>query len=411
MDTVVFARQPIFDADREVEAYELLFRGAKGATDARFFDGDHATARVIIGAVVDVGLDNVVGTRDAFINCTEALLLGDTLASLPASRVVLEVLEDVRPSRKVLAAMESLASRGYRFALDDFEYRPELQPMLGYADFVKLDVMALGLDGVAEQMKHLEGYRGTIVAEKVETLAEQRRCEELGCHLFQGYFLQKPELVDSTSMAPSKQSILKLVSRVYDPEVDLGELERIISADVGLSYRILRIINSAYFHMPREVTSIRQAVALLGLRFTRMWVSLIAIADLGDAPAEVITGACVRARMCERLAEFSGTKDTDPYYISGLFSMLDAIVQRPLPEVVTALPLTREVHDALLGEPGPIAEALACVRSHEAGQWEGSRFSKLDQSLVQQAYVEALRWARDARQALVMEPRKRSDYD
>jgi len=402
MDTVVFARQPIFDADLEVEGYELLFRGKPSATSATFFDGDHATARVIVGAVVDVGLDNVTGNSDAFINCTEALLLGNVLTSLPPNRVVLEVLEDVRPSPEVLAAIRQLRTQGYRFALDDFEWDASLVPLIGLADFIKLDVMALGLDGMAAQLQHLEGYRGTIIAEKVETQEEKRRCEELGCHLFQGYFLQRPEVVDSTSLAPSKQSVLKLVSRVYDPDVGLPELEKIISSDVGLSYRILRIINSAYFHMPREVTSIRQAVSLLGLRFTRMWVSIIALADLGDAPAEVITGACIRARMCERLAEISGRRDTDPYYISGLFSMLDAIVQRPLPEVVTDLPLTREVHDALLGQPGPIHEALSCVRSHEAGEWGETQFSTVDTKLVQEAYLEAIRWARDARSALAM---------
>lgn len=396
MNDVLFARQPIFDEDDEVEGYELLFRGAAAGMP----DGDYMTARVIVGAVVDVGLDNVIGHRDAFINCTEALLLSEMLTSLPPQRVVLELLEDVTMTPQVFDAVRSLRNQGYRFALDDFTWRPGAEALVTLAEYIKLDVRALGIDGVAEQLRYLKGFRGTIVAEKVETPEERRACAELGCHLFQGYYLQRPEIVRGGSLSPSKQSVLKLVSRIYEPDVGLPELERIISSDVGLSYRILRIINSAYFHMPREVTSIRQALSLLGLRFTRQWVSLLALADLGDAPAEVITGACVRARMCERLAEISGRPDTDPFYLSGLFSMLDAVVQRPLPEVVTDLPLAQEVQAALLGQPGPIGEALTCVRSHESGAFGGSSYATLDRRHVQEAYLEALKWAMEARQAL-----------
>jgi len=399
MEPVVFARQPIFDADMEVDAYELLYRRPREST-ANFIDGDHATARVVIGAFVDVGLDRVTGNALAFLNCTQSLLSSEVLCSLPPGRVVLEILEDVTFDAELLRAVERLRDQGYRFALDDFTWQEGAEEILALVDYVKLDVMALGLDGVREQLARLEGWRGTLVAEKIETQEEQRACEAMGFHLFQGYFLQRPEIVDSTSMPAARHSILKLVARVYDPDVGLPEIEKIIASDVGLSYRILRVINSAYYHMPREVTSIRQAISLLGLRFTRMWVSLIALADLGDAPAEVVTGACIRARMCERLAEITGRQDTDPYYISGLFSMLDAIVQRPLGDVVTDLPLTREVHDALLGKPGPIGEALACVIAHEKGHFDESPFEGLDSQHLQQAYTEALSWAQESRQAL-----------
>jgi len=401
MDAVVFARQPIFDDRLRVSAYELLFR-RPNQTTAQFVDGDHATARVVVGAFVDVGLDRVFVDHPAFINCTRSLLSSDVLCTLPPGRVVLEVLEDIDYDDDLLANMIRLRDLGYRFALDDFSWRPGAERVVPLADYVKLDVMALGLDGVAAQIKLLSGYRGTIIAEKVETQEEKTRCAELGCHLFQGYFLERPSNLDGAAMPASRQSILKLVARIFDPEVGLPEIERIIASDVGLSFRVLRIINSAYYHMPREVTSIRQAIALLGLRFTRMWVSLIALADLGDAPAEVITGACIRARMCQRLAEITGRQDTDPYYISGLFSMLDAIVQRPLTDVVTDLPLTREVHDALLGKPGPIGDALSCVLALEKGRWEDVQFEKLDAKHVQQAYIEALTWAQQAREVLAV---------
>ncbi len=402
MEAVVFARQPIFDDRKRVEAYELLFRTPQGGSTANFQDGDHATARVVVGAFVDVGLDRVVGAQPAFINCTRSLLTSDVLCTLPPDRVVLEILEDVVIDDEIVRRVQRLKDQGYRFALDDFEHRDDCERILPYIDYVKLDVMALGVDGVRDQLAKLGRFRGTVVAEKVETQEEQEACRDLGCHLFQGYYLQRPEIIAGSSMSASRQSILKLVARVFDPDVGLPEIERIIASDVGLSFRVLRIINSAYYHMPREVTSIRQAVSLLGLRFTRMWVSLIALADLGDAPAEIITGACIRARMCQRLAEITGRQDTDPYYLSGLFSMLDAIVQRPLDDVVTDLPLTREVHDALLGKTGPIGEALACVLSHEQGDWSGVQYDTLDERQLQEAYMEALSWASQARDVLAV---------
>ncbi|MBX2801961.1 MAG: HDOD domain-containing protein [Myxococcales bacterium] len=399
MEPVVFARQPIFDADLKAVGYELLYR-RPNQDRARFLDGNHATARVVVGALVEVGLDEVCGGVPAFINVTRQLLCSERLMSLPPDRVVLEVLEHTVIDDQLVAAMQRYLDEGYVFALDDFSFRDGIERLLPMATYVKLDVMASGLAGVAEHVKQLEPWSVTLVAEKVETREEFRECRALGCDLFQGYFLAKPSTVQRSSTAPARQTLLRLVARLYDPDVSLQEIEQIVSSDVGLSYRILRIINSAYYHLPREVNSVRQAVALLGLRFTRTWVSLIALADLGDAPTEVVTSAAVRAKMCERLAQLKRRDDPDAYYLSGLFSMLDAILDQPLKDVVGSLPLTPDIKQALLLKDGPIGQALRCVLAHEQANWGELDFEDLDDGEIQQAYLEALAWAFRTREAL-----------
>ena len=399
MEPVVFARQPIFDVRLEAVGYELLYRRPR--TDkATFIDGNHATARVVVGALVEVGLNEVVGHQPAFINVTRDLLCSDRLFSLPPHRVVLEVLENTVVDDELVAAVARLKDEGYVIALDDFAFKPGIERLLPMATYVKLDVMANGVDGIADQIRVLSKWNVTLLAEKVETKEELEACKELGCTLFQGYFLAKPSNIQRGVTAPARQTLLRLVARLYDPDVSVQEIESIVASDVGLSYRILRIINSAYYHLPRQVRSVRQAVALLGLRFTRSWVSLIVMADLGDAPTEVVTAAAVRAKMCERLAQIKGVADPEAYYISGLFSMLDAILDQPLDDIVGDLPLSTDIKDALMTKEGPIGAALTCVLAHEQANWEGLSLEGLQDSDIQQAYLEALSWAFRTREAL-----------
>lgn len=399
MEPVVFARQPIFDARLEAVGYELLYRRPR-ADRADFIDGNHATARVVVGALVEVGLNEVVGSLPAFINVTRELLCSDRLYSLPPHRVVLEVLEDIVIDDELVTAVSQLREEGYLIALDDFAIKPGTERLLPLATYVKLDVMAYGIDGIADQIRMLKDHDVALLAEKVETREELEACKRLGCTLFQGYFLAKPSNIERGGTAPARQTLLRLVARLYDPNVSVAEIESIVSSDVGLSYRILRIINSAFYHLPRKVRSVRQAVALLGLRFTRSWISLIVMADLGDAPTEVLTAAAVRAKMCERLGQIRGVSDPEAYYISGLFSMLDAIMDRPLADIVDSLPLSMDIKEALMTKEGPIGETLHCVLSHEQANWEALDLSSIGDAQVQQAYLEALSWAFRTREAL-----------
>ncbi len=399
MDHVLYARQPIFDRKLEVAGYELLFR--KDDDDvANFFDGDHATARVLVNAFTETKSSDILGGKPAFINLTDNLIRSGIVHMLPKQRAVLEILEDVHVDETLIREVKRLAEAGYKIALDDFVWTPKMRPLVRLAAYIKLDILNMSPDDVRRNLAVLRPYKATLVAEKVETKAEFDLCMEQGFDLFQGYFLAKPHKVSGRRVPANRASMLHLLSRVYDPKLSIRELNRLISRDVGLSYRFLKIVNSAYYNLPRKVESIQHALSLLGLDFTRMWISLIALAAIDDKPQEVFVTAAIRAKMCELLGKKNGAKRVDSYYVVGLFSILDALMDAPLMEIVRDLPLDDDIMSALVDRTGPIGSALDCVVAHEQCRWGDVEFEGLDSGAIQQAYLEALAWASETKKTV-----------
>lgn len=389
---IFVGRQPIYDRDLNVHAYELLYRSS-GANSAHVVDGDQATSQVILNTFVEIGLDTITGGHPAFINLTRSFMTGDHPLPFTPQQVVLECLEDIKPDSEAAAAIRRLADQGYTIALDDFVYRPEYDPMLEIAHVVKLEVMGLDHEQLEEILKPLRRFKLKLLAEKVETHEEFALCKELGFDYFQGYFFCKPLIIAGQRVPANRMAALQLMSRLQDPAVEFNELETLISRDVSLSYRLLRYINSALFSLPREVDSIRQAVVYMGQTAIRSWISLLIIAGIDDKPHELITTAMIRARMCERLAQRSHQPHTECYFTVGLFSALDALMNMPMPQLLDNLPLSAEVAAALLRHEGALGQALACVLAYEAGQWEQVNFMGLENEQYIETYIEAVNWA------------------
>lgn len=394
-EEVLLARQPIFDADLSVVAYELLFRSGE-ATRAHFVDGDQASSRVIRNTFMDADLERVVGPYPAHLNITANLVRNGTTRLLPRSRVVLELQRDVLGDRRLALDLRDLAEDGYDLALDDFSWTDDERDLLPTVSMIKVDVSKHDLGRLEQRMDELAAYPVELAAVRVETPEILERCIDLGFHLFQGYFLCRPNAVRGRSLPTSRLVVLQLLKEVFDPDVTIPELERLIRRDVSLSYRLLRIINSAYYSLPRKVHSIRDALVLLGLRFIRQWVTLLALAGLENKPPELFKVAMVRARMAEGLARQAKFRDTDPFFVTGLFSVLDAAMDQPLPTLLRDLPLERPVVEALLHRQGVLGEALDCVIAHEQGAWSGVSFRDLPTTDIQSAYFEAVDWAADA---------------
>ncbi len=394
-EEVLLARQPIFDSELSVVAYELLFRSG-GATQAHFVDGDQASSRVIRNTFMDADLERVVGPYPAHLNITANLIRNGTTRLLPRSRVVIELQQDVLGDRRLTLDLRDLADEGYELALDDFSWTDEERDLLSTVSMVKVDVSKHDLGRLQHRMEELAAWPVELVAVRVETPEVLERCMDLGFHLYQGHFLCRPSAVRGKSLPTSRLVVLQLLKEVFDPDVTIPELERLIRRDVSLSYRLLRIINSAYYSLPRKVHSIRDALMLLGLRFIRQWVTLLALAGLENKPPELFKLAMVRARMAEGLAKQARFRDTDPFFVTGLFSVLDAAMDQPLPSLLKDLPLERPVVEALLHRQGAMGEALDCVIAHEQGAWSGVRFRELPTSDIQAAYFEAVDWAVDA---------------
>ena len=393
---VFVGRQAIYDRDLRVGSYELLFRSGD-TSGATFDDGEAATAELITTTFMDIGLDRIVGeNRMAFINVTRDFLLERRAAPLPPERVVLEILENVEVDPILVEAVREHSADGFTIALDDFAFEARWLPLVESCDIVKIDVTALGLKGAQAHADLLAPHRKRLLAEKIETQAQYDQVRTMGYDLFQGYFLSKPNVMAGRRLSTAKLTLLHLLAALQDPRAKSSAIERLVIQDVGLSYKLLRLINSAFFSLRGKIESIQGAVVYLGLEPLKRWASLLVLASIDDKPSELLRNAIVRASMCERLAELSQCADGPAAFTLGLFSTLDVLMDRPLAEVVAELPLGADLRAALLERSGVLGELLDCVVAYEACDWPKARLKDLTTAQIRDAYLDAVEWAEQA---------------
>lgn len=383
------ARQPIFDRNQKVYGYEILFRDST-RNIASVLDGDRATSQVITDTFLEIGLDKLVGSKYAFFNLTRNFLINDAEFPLSSANVGLEILETVEVDQKLLDSVERLADQGFRIALDDFVYTEESAPLLPLAHMVKVDVLDKDKATVAAEVKRLRQHPAQLVAERVETQKAFEDAMDLGFDYFQGYFLCEPEILERKRLPDNKLSILRLLAKLQDPDVGPKELEQIIKQDVTLSYKLLRCVNSAYYGLSLEVKSIHHAIVYLGLPAVRNWVRLLVLAGLTDRPPELIKIALTRAKMCELLSTHAPNMSRETAFTVGLFSVLDALLNAPLKEILERVPLSEEIDRALLQEKGAYGVLLGFVKAYEKGDWETIESGPYPAEAVRQAYIDAL---------------------
>lgn len=395
-DPALVARQPIYDTGMAVVGYELLYRGSEQARQAQIDDPIQATLTVLANTL-EIGLDRLTAGMPIHINFPRELLVSDSPIPLPADRVVVEVLEDVPDEPQVLAALARLRKHGHRIALNDYSPTATGPALLEVADIVKLVTRNRTREQLEPMVRSLKARGLQLIAEEVETVEQFEQCSELGFDQFQGYFLQHPQTFRTQRVPASRLGMLRLVAALNGDVDSFEEIEKLVSQDVSMPYRVLRCINSSYYNLPRRIDSIHQAIVILGIDNLRRLCTLVAMQTFAERPPSLFVNALVRGRMCEQLARLAGVKDTGPYFITGLFSLLDVLTGMPLPELMNELPLTSAVERALLREEGPIGAALTCTRAYERGAWEKVQFEKLDAALIRAAYVDAVFWAEDSR--------------
>jgi c-di-GMP phosphodiesterase len=381
---VVMARQPIFDADLRLAAFELLYRTVGDNDDSPA--GDRATATVLVGALTDVGLARLVGSQRAYLNVNREFLLAFRPLPLPADRVVLELVEDQVIDAELLDVLAELVEDGFTLALDNFDYRPELEPLLRFASVAKLDIQALDRDAQAEHVRRLHELGLTVIAEKVETREELEHCRRLGVDGFQGFFFERPAIV---SGRPTPTFRMRALAELLDTEdEDLDALERLISHDAGISHKLLRLTNSAHVSPRSEIRSIRHALALLGGRTVRRWAMLFLLSESRGHSHELLVTALVRAGLCEMRAQRDGNAEPDRAFTVGLFSVADALLQTTMPELLQELPFDERTTEALLDHVGPEGRILRTVLAYERG-----RFDEHDVSGLSEMYYDSVEWA------------------
>lgn len=380
---VVLARQPIFDADLRLDAFELLYR----AVDRDGLpEGDRATATVLVAALADVGLGRLVGARRAYINVNREFLLAFRPLPLPADRVVLELVEDQVLDAELMEVLEELVESGFTLALDNFSYRPELEPLLRLASIAKLDVQALDREAQADHVSRLREWGLQIVAEKVETREELDHCRRLGVDGFQGFFFERPAIVSGRPTPTLRLGALGAMLEAGDDDFDT--VEELITHDAGLSHKLLRLANSAHISPRGRVRSVRHALTLLGGRTVRRWATLLMLSETQGQSHELLVTALVRARLCETRAERDHHAEADRAFTVGLFSVADALLQLEMPVLLEELPFDERTTEALLDHVGPEGRILRAVLAYERG-----RFDERAVSALSDMYYDAVEWA------------------
>jgi EAL and modified HD-GYP domain-containing signal transduction protein len=392
MDKAFVGRQPIYRDGVDVFAYELFSRDNE-LNRAAFTDGDRATAELLLNTFVEIGLDQVVGPNIAFVNVTRNFVLSEYCALLPKGRVVLEIGVDTTVDQPLLDALSRLSKTGYSIALDNFVYRDELLPLLSIASIVKIDIRAMDLPAIAMQTS-VRDLGVKLLAQKVETHEEYRYCKQLGFDYYQGYFFCKPQIVSQRKIPANRLSTLHLLAKLHDPQISIAELELAVGQNLAISYRILRYLNSPMHALPRQVESLRHGIALVGTRLISHWASMILLESIEEKPRELMITSMVRAHMCRQLGAAMHQRNLDQFFTAGLLSLVDAVVDRPMTEVLELLSLVDDIKDAILHRKGIVGAALKCVEAYERCDWDQTACGNLDGSKIREAYLSSVGWSR-----------------
>jgi len=393
------ARQPILDKDKNLFAYELLFRDS---IDNIFpeIDGDEATSKMIEASKFNIGISEFTGNKPAFINFTLETLAKDYPRVLTTSEVVVEILETIKPGKQLLSICKDLHKDGYTIALDDYIHQSVWAHFYPYIKIIKIDWQ----DTTIEQIKEIkeaiiEHDHIQLLAEKVETYEEYNQALELGFELFQGFFFAKPEMIKAKSLSPSQMAMAELLYQTSKPDLDLSSIISVFQRDVSLSYKLLRYVNSPIFRRRCEISTIKQALITLGSVELKRFLGLIFASNVNpDKPSELINSAMTRAKFCELVAlDLKVTVDESIAFLTGLLSLIDAILDESLESILQKLPLAQEIKDALTSREGVLASLISLVELIEHADWDNTTKVMAELGLTKEKvvkdYNEAISWA------------------
>jgi EAL and modified HD-GYP domain-containing signal transduction protein len=365
MSRFMVARQPIYGANLGVRGYELLFRGPA----ARTTDGIAMTADVLVRAGLDVGVSGLVGDKRVFVKAPHPFLVGDIDFPLPPRQTVIEIVQDVARTPEVVAGCRRLVQNGFALALDHYVWDDDDDPLLEMVSIIKLDVLTLTLDQLADAVNHNSKFGVELLAEKIETREHLEACRKLGFDLFEGYFLGRPDTIEGDALCPSKVTCLRILEELCHPGTSGREVQDLVQTDPALSYRFLRAAGAgpAAGLFP-SLRSVREAVVSLGSRRLRTWVTLMVLASCYQTSDEELGMVIPRARACEltAVALELEPRQVDAAFTVGLLSALDGPLGTPLPAIVDELSVTGEVKDALLDHNGVLGRVLSDVMQREA---------------------------------------------
>lgn len=398
---VYVARQPIFDRNRNVFGYEMLYRNG---VHNRYtgINSDEATSHVIVNVFQNFGLSKLTDNLPVFINFTEKLIYEEIGTLFSPEMLIVEILETVRPTAELLARCRELKRRGYRIALDDYLFEEDYLALLEVADIIKVDFLNSSQTIREEQIKKYSHLNVEFLAEKIETKAEYELAKELGYKYFQGYYFSKPQVLTTQSVQPLQLNYLRLMTEVNKIHLDMIAIKRIISEDLGLTYSILKLINSPFFGIRKEVQSIEDALDLLSEKEIKQWVTLISLKGLiTTQPSDFIKLSMQRAKFCELIAESYGYDQEmqAELFLMGLLSLTDVILGTTIELILEEISVSSNLRKSLLEATGPYYDIFQQALLYEKADWttlyDFTNEKNLRTDELGRLYLQAVYWSKN----------------
>jgi len=387
------ARQPVFDVHDQTIAYELLYRDEyDGKPDN---DGEHASIEEFIGNYIETGLERLVGHDQVFIRVPQDFILQYEKWPPQNGQLVLEIPNNIVADEELVTAVRELIKKNYRIALDDFDDAQGSRDLIQFAHVVKINILRHNVGELARLINSLHGTPVKLLAKNVERVAQYDHCRRMGFDYFQGPYYFEPRTEHSRRLLTSKLQVMQLLTELQNQDVEIRDLERIIEGDATLTYKLLYFINSSAFPLREGIESIRHAIVVIGKEGIAKWASMIALCKIEGKSSELLRITLLRAKMCELLTHDSGQGNSDSAFMVGLFSTLDALMDIPLIELLSMLPIANDIREALLYHRGPYNHVLACVLAYEQGGWKSIDDAGFNENEVVSSYFQAVEWSEE----------------
>jgi len=393
MAEIFVGRQPIYTRDLEVYAYELMPHLTSDTEEAQ--SADTKTSQVIINSFMEIGIDKLVGKKIAFLTLTEHFLLSDYELPLPTDRVILKIPSNIGITPELVSGVENLTKAGFKLAIDNYLQYPELQALASMASIIDINIEGLSDAEIRAHLRMLKKLNPIVLADHVSTHEQYEICRDAGADYFQGYFLNRPRIVKGESLDSNQMSVINLLSTLHNPETDTDTIVNVISKDISLSYKLVQLMNSAFFSRNSKIDSIQHATVMLGRKQLCTWASMMVLSGMDDKPREQVRISMIRARSCELLATKAELPNADVFFTVGMFSSLDLLLNQSLEDLISPLPLADNISAALLNREGELGEALNCTLAQEQGDWVNTRFANLTAEDLSDVNIEAINWAED----------------
>ncbi|EAQ63786.1 Intracellular signaling protein (EAL-mHD-GYP) [Marinomonas sp. MED121] len=393
LSDLMMAQQPIFDTNQKLFGYELLFR-SNNEEMANVINGEDATSQVLVNLCIGITELEAQMQKPYFVNITRDLLLSDAFLPIDPNLIYIEILEDQKITPDLVEAVARWHEAGYRFALDDYHFDPSYAPLFPYVEIIKIDVLMTDPIKYKTHIQALRQRKMTLIAEKVEDLAMYQTCKELGFHLFQGYFLQRPNIIKGKRISSGVEGALELISELQNDSITTDKVSELISKNPTLSYQLLRVLNSPICGMTREVTDLKEAVVYIGLSQIKKWAMLLTITSTSSQPKEIFRFLLIRAKCCEALAIQEKADNSDADFMAGMMSGIDLILQLEKQMVFDKVKIRKEIVDAVQSFQGPIGKRLKKAFALEESNWEYiGKLSNEEKLTLSRSYGEASLWA------------------